>query len=69
LKNGANKNAKNVYGWTSLRRSAFFGHIEIVKLLLEFGADTKIKDNDGKTPVQCEEQNCGDLIREHEAKQ
>lgn len=36
---GANPDAINVKGWTSLMIAAYFGHRKIVKLLLKYGAD------------------------------
>jgi ankyrin repeat protein/serine/threonine protein kinase len=52
LKEGANINAKNKFGYTPLHVVADRGHIEIVKLLIEHGADVNAKDNIfGHTPL------------------
>jgi len=39
------------YGLTPLHSAAFGGHVEIVKLLLERGADPNAKTDDGLTPL------------------
>jgi ankyrin repeat protein len=51
LKEGADVNAKDEFGWTPLHGAAILGHIEVVKLLLEHGADPNIKNNGGKTAI------------------
>lgn len=44
-------NAKNDAGNTPLHKAANSGHSEIVKILLESGADTRAKNNEDKTPA------------------
>jgi ankyrin repeat protein len=38
LENGANPNAEDKYGWTPLHIAAFNGHVDVVRVLLEYGA-------------------------------
>ena len=52
IKQGADVNAKNKYGWTPLRLAARRGHTEIVKSLLANGADPSIKEKDGKIALE-----------------
>ena len=49
LKKGANINAADSQGWTPLMLAVYFDHIEIIKLLISHGADTGLKNIDGKT--------------------
>ncbi|GAH24901.1 unnamed protein product, partial [marine sediment metagenome] len=42
---------KNEEGRTSLIRASIEGQLEVVKLLLEKGADIDVKDEDGQTPL------------------
>ena len=51
LDSGADKDAKNNYGWTPLIRACAHVHLEVVKLLLEYGADKEAKNNYGSTPL------------------
>jgi ankyrin repeat protein len=49
---GADVNAKNnYYGETPLHRASCQGHVQVVKALLEHGAEIEAKDNDGWTPL------------------
>ncbi|GHU77758.1 hypothetical protein FACS189462_0460 [Spirochaetia bacterium] len=52
LKNGANVDIQDVYGNTPLFRAVYNckGDGTIIKLLLSYGADKKLKDNDGISP-------------------
>jgi hypothetical protein len=52
LKEGADVNAKDRFGFTPLHYTALNGHIEIVKLLIERGADVNAKTNGGWTPLR-----------------
>jgi len=45
---GALVNAQNKYGETPLMHAVLWGNIDNVKLLLENGADPRIRDNDGR---------------------
>jgi len=49
LDKGADKEAKDKYGWTPLIYASWYGHTEIVKLLLEYGTDIKVYNNVNKT--------------------
>jgi len=51
--NGTEVNALGADRWTPLHRAAVNGNIDIVKLLLEHGADVNAKTNDGETPIDC----------------
>ena len=44
-------NAKNKDGETALMLASSEGHLEIVKLLIEKGADVNVKNEDGKTAL------------------
>jgi len=37
----------------SIHQAAFDGDIEAVKNLLNFGTEVNVKEEDGKTPLQC----------------
>lgn len=51
LSAGANVNAQDAKGWTPLMEIVVSDRIDIVKLLLKKGADTSIKNKDGKTAL------------------
>jgi cytohesin len=44
-------NAKHKYGLTPLHRAAFYGHKEVVEMLIAAGADVNAKDDNGDTPL------------------
>lgn len=48
---GANVNAKGLDNETPLHDAAVNGHLKLVKLLVEKGADIYAKNSKGKTPV------------------
>lgn len=48
---GEGINSTDENGWTPLHTSVFIGEFEITKKLLENGADTEIKNNNGETPL------------------
>ena len=47
----ANVNFKNSSGETILLKAVLQNNVNVVRTLLEYGADRNIKDNDGDTPV------------------
>lgn len=48
---GADVNARNYKGQTTLHCAARAGFVDIVSLLLEHGAEVDLKDNGGQTPL------------------
>ncbi len=46
-----NVNAKNKNGWTSLMIASYYGYTDLVKTLIEDGADVNEKNNDGVTAL------------------
>jgi ankyrin repeat protein len=54
LRAGADVNVKyNSHGATPLQEACYCGHSQVVKELLEHGADTEAKDNEYWTPLHC----------------
>ncbi|NPA58483.1 MAG: ankyrin repeat domain-containing protein [Aquificae bacterium] len=51
LAKGADVNAQDDKGGTALHWAVFYGHGDIVRLLLMHGANPDIKDRNGITPV------------------
>jgi len=51
LSQGADVDAKNSNGWTSLGVAALRGHVEISNFLVSKGADVHAKSNGGYTPL------------------
>jgi len=45
-------NAKQHGGWTALHSAADNGDLEMIRILLEHGADPLTQSDDGKTPAQ-----------------
>ena len=52
---GVGVNSKNRQGETALHRAALMGQVEIVKFLIDRGADLTIKCNEGRTPLDVAE--------------
>jgi ankyrin repeat protein len=69
IDHGANVNARKYDYWTPIHVSAYNGLLGIVELLLERGADTSIKDDDGRTAYQLAlrqgHRKVADLLRDH----
>ena len=57
LKQGAEVDARDNYGWTALMRAAMWGHLDVVKFLAELGADLSAKNNEGKTVMMIAREN------------
>jgi ankyrin repeat protein len=55
LAHGADINAQAINGFTPLHDAAWVGDYQLVKLLVERGARTDIKNNDGQTALECAE--------------
>ena len=54
LSEGININSRDKEGQSALMRASLFGHIEMVKLLLEKGADVKIKNTETQSTALME---------------
>ena len=69
---GANVNAKDKLGDTSLQVAAYQGHKEIAELLIAKGADVNAKGNNGETPLDLAilvgRDEIADLLRKHGGK-
>ncbi len=60
---GADINEEYNGGYTPLFWACIRGHVEIVKYLVDKGANTKIKDASGKTPLdRARKGNCKEII-------
>mmetsp|Transcript_37745 Transcript_37745/g.46760 ORF Transcript_37745/g.46760 Transcript_37745/m.46760 type:complete len:175 (-) Transcript_37745:94-618(-) len=51
VKNGANLNAQDTYGWTALRYAVRADQVEAAKALIEGGCDLNIASKSGRTPL------------------
>ncbi|WP_353271056.1 ankyrin repeat domain-containing protein [Wolbachia endosymbiont (group A) of Alloplasta piceator] len=51
LEKGANIEARDSDGYTSLHRAAEGGHLEIIRFLIDKGANIGAKNKDGKNPL------------------
>uniref|UniRef100_H2YXS8 Uncharacterized protein n=1 Tax=Ciona savignyi TaxID=51511 RepID=H2YXS8_CIOSA len=43
--------SKSTYSWTSLHLASYFGHKEVVEVLLDRGADPNIRNHTGDSPL------------------
>jgi ankyrin repeat protein len=60
---GADPNIQTKTGWTALHRLAYHGYVEGFKLLIKAGADSSIKDDDGRTALDVAiTYNCIDIV-------
>lgn len=53
IENGSNINEKNIYGYTPLHLASCDNKLKIVYMLIEYGADTTIKNHKGQTFIDC----------------
>lgn len=51
IENKGNVNFKDFKGQTALLHATFFGHINIIRLLIAAGADLEVRDKEGRTPL------------------
>ena len=52
LRNGANVNGLDFFGWTPLHHACWRGHLDVVRCLLTTGhAILEVTDDDGMTPL------------------
>jgi len=49
IRKGLDINKKNVFGWAPVHFAAYKGHTDIIKILMQSGAEKDIRTNDGKT--------------------
>lgn len=61
---GANVDAVNKHGWTPLYTAAKYGKAEVVRALLQKGADATLSSNGGHTPLQTalRKDSCDDCV-------
>ena len=69
LANGANINARNELGETSLHAAAFNKRINIIQLLLDNGAKINSEDNNGYTPMDMARGEVSVLLGKHGGKE
>jgi ankyrin repeat protein len=62
LEHGAKVNAVQMGGWTPLHEAAARGEVDLVKLLLQYGADKDMKNEDGTTALDLARKNSHDLV-------
>ena len=55
LEHGANVNARDIEMWTPLHAASRCGHLVLVRLLLEHGADLVAVNSDGQMPYEIAE--------------
>ena len=55
LEQGANRDKTDIDDWTSLHFAAQYGHLEIAKLLMVYGADLNARTVGGRLPIDVAE--------------
>ena len=50
LEAGAPKDRQNAIGWAPLHEAAFYNHLDVVRLLLVYGADATLRDAQDALP-------------------
>ena len=58
IENGADVNAADNRGCTALMRAAYIGYPELVRTLLDHGADKYIKDNEANMAIHYVRKEC-----------
>lgn len=48
---GASPNAKDPNGYTAIHAAASYGHIDLLRLLVQRGGDVNVQDTEGDTPL------------------
>ena len=73
IQNGADVNAKDIYGWTALMWVAVRGHTETARVLIQNGADVNARDIHGYTALMTAEEwghtETANLLRSYGAKE
>lgn len=68
---GRQKRVRPCGGHTALMYAVFFGHVNVVKLLLDNGCDVDLRNNDGKTAIDLarlfEEDEIVELLEDYES--
>ena len=52
LEQGANRDKADINGWTPLHYAAYRGHLKTAKLLMVYGADLNVRNNEGELPIE-----------------
>lgn len=64
LKNGADPDARDEYGWTAL---FWIDSPDSAEILLRYGADVNARDNDGNTPLHFASADMAEKLLDHDA--
>ena len=65
IKNGVDVNCKDNYGWTPLHWSSLEGYLDIVKYLIENGANWFIKNDDNEYFIDLLSYENKEIIKKH----